>query len=138
MFLDSNIIISSLISKTGASYELLSNADHLIIISNYSDKEILRASKRLKRFNLSDTRIHEAIIKIRQVKVPITIAQIKKKYSNFVIDIDDSHVIAGAIYSKSSYLLTYNIKHFKVEKIKEELNIIVTDPGKYLHSLRLN
>ena len=51
-------------------------------------------------------------------------------------DPNDAHIIAGAVKAKAQFLLTYNLKDYKIDKIKKDFGIIVTTPAKFLQYLR--
>ncbi len=53
-----------------------------------------------------------------------------------VIDPNDAHILAGSKTAKAKFLVSYNIKHFMVDKIAEELKIVVLTPAKFLQYLR--
>lgn len=126
MFVDSDVVISSLISDKGAAYQLLNlNDNNLIrIISNLSQKELKIVMSRL---NIDKPLPKLEIINIKDIK----------KYSAYSLDPNDAHIIAGADQSKSRFLITYNLRHYKIDKIKQDLDIIVTTPGTFLQYLRL-
>ncbi len=135
VFIDSDVIISSLISSTGAAYMLLHEVTDIeLCISSLSKKEI---EKVVKRMSLSDSKLYEVFSKrVSIVSIPTSISEIKKQYSNFVLDIDDAHIVAGAKESDAQFLITYNTKHYKADKIKEDCNIIILTPATFLQFLR--
>ena len=58
--------------------------------------------------------------------------------NKYTRDANDSHIVAGAKMAKAQFLVTYNTKHFQVEKIQDELGITVLPPAfllQYLLSL---
>ena len=62
--------------------------------------------------------------------------EIKERYKDYVEDLNDAHIVAGAAESKAHFLITYNIRDFKIEKIKKDFDIIVLTPGMFLQYLR--
>ena len=74
--------------------------------------------------------------KLDEITLTQKILSIKKQYSVYVNDTNDSHIIAGAIKSKSKFLITYNIRHYKIENIKRAFGIITLTPGLFLQYLR--
>lgn len=125
IFVDSDVVISSLISTNGAAFQLLNSKNDLIkIISNLSQKELKIVMARL---NIDKPLPILEIINIKNIK----------KYSVYSTDPNDSHIVAGADQSKSRFLITYNLKHYKIDKIKQDLKIIVMTPGTFLQYLRL-
>ncbi len=134
VFLDSDIVISSLISNTGASYQLINNKNIVCFISNVSFKEL---SLVVKKLNLDDTKFNK-IVKgnLKTCNLSLGLKQIKANYKKYVKDINDAHIISGAVESKVNFLITYNIKDFEINKIKEKYNIKVMTPGTFLQFLR--
>ncbi len=74
--------------------------------------------------------------RLKTVMLKETISNIKDQYREYVHDIDDAHVVAGAKAAKARFLISYNIKDFKLNKIKNDFNIIVMTPGRFLQYLR--
>ncbi len=137
IFVDSDVTISSLLSSSGAAYFLLNKFNLELYISNISIKEIKRGVDKLdldneKFQNLLKKRLRA--IKLKEDKIGIE--RIKITFKDYVFDEDDTHIVAGAIKSKAKLILTYNIKDFKLDKIKRDLNILVTTPAKFLQYLR--
>ena len=135
IFLDSDVVISSLISKSGVAYLLINSSfpNLGLFVSNLSVQEITKVSKRL---NLDQKRLKVAIGKLDKIMMEDQLIDIKKKYRDYVSDIDDTHIVAGAVKSKARFLISYNIKDFKVGKIKQDFNIIVTSPANLIQYLR--
>jgi len=127
IFLDSDVIISSLLSSTGAAYLLTHQKSAIKYISNLSVKEIKIVTKRLEIKTIS----------VDQLLSRLKIVRLKKDFGReYVTDVNDSHVVNGAVAAKARFLLSYNLKHFKIEKIKRELNILVYRPAQFLQYLR--
>lgn len=135
VFVDSDVIISSLISSSGAAYFLLNQAHGLkFFISNISQNELLEVAKELK---LDQAKLKNLLRK-RFEKVPIKekLAEIKLSCCEYTIDPGDAHIIAGAKESKANFLVSFNVRHFKTDKIKKDFNIAVITPANLLQYLR--
>ena len=132
VFLDSDVIISSLLSKTGASFEILKNAKVKKVISKTIKEEVLSVAKRLS-IDLAGERIYK---NIKIVPIKLKKARLAEEYLSYVLDQEDSHVVAGANIAKANFLLTHNLKHYQVTKIKNDFEIIVMKPGNFLQYLR--
>ena len=136
VFVDSDAIISSLISDRGAAYFLLNKKLPKIrfFISNASFKEQKIVVKRLK----INKKRFQGLIKKRLtiVRLEKSIDQLKKKYQAYTLDPDDAHVVAGAQKSKAKFLITYNQRHFRKDKIKKDLGILLLTPAQFLQYLR--
>ena len=133
VFLDTDVIISSLISNTGASYEVINHPKIEKIISKTVVKEVNEVSKRL---NIADQYTKTTLKKVTTISLGITKNNLKKNYQEYIFDEKDSHVVAGAHRSKSKFLLTHNIKHYKVNSVEIDLGIMVIKPGNFLQYLR--
>lgn len=134
IFVDSDVVISSLISKTGSAYYFVNESGFNLFISNVSEKELQKGKVKL---GLSETDLTNILQrKVRKVILTKTIPEIKEEHSSYVNDLNDAHIVAGAVKAKAKVLLTFNIKHFDTELIKKELGILVLKPGNYLQYLR--
>ncbi len=135
LFVDSDVIISSLISSTGAAFLLLNQTDELqLFISNVSLQELEIV---IERLGLSKERLEDLIRKrFSLVKLDKPIEKIKSEFLEYVLDINDAHIVAGAHEASAEFLISYNTKHFKVDKLKEEFNVILTTPANLLQYLR--
>ncbi|MBU0569879.1 PIN domain-containing protein [Patescibacteria group bacterium] len=132
-FIDSDVIISSLISKTGVAHFLIHKANTNLVISNYSQIELKRVVKRL---NLKNIEFKNTLKKFKVVLLQKSLSKIKKKFTKYVTDQNDAHIIAGAVKAKTKFLISYNQKHFKANSIKRDFNIILFTPAQFLQYLR--
>jgi predicted nucleic acid-binding protein len=135
LFVDSDVVISSLLSSSGAAFLLIHKTDDInLFISNLSQKELETVSSRL---NLP---IHELHLlfknKLDIIQLKQTTQDAKKEYKEYVSDSNDAHIILGAKEAKVRFLITYNLKDFKIEKIKQNFNILVMTPGQFIQYLR--
>lgn len=136
LFVDSDVIISSLLSPSGASYLLL-HTDKLeikLFISNISYLELEIVTERL---HIEKQKL-KLLIKERFTVVELrnSAQQLKETYGKYTNDPNDAHIVAGAEKTRADFLISYNIKHFKMERIKRDLDSIVTTPGNFLQYLR--
>ncbi|MGB9706794.1 MAG: PIN domain-containing protein [Microgenomates group bacterium] len=136
VFIDSDVVISSLISSSGAAYLLLEKKQKNLkfFISNISQKELKIVAWRLKIKPDKLEKLVKNRFKIIKLKKPNK--DLKEKYADYVLDPNDAHIIAGAVESKAKFLLTYNWRHFKREKIKNDFNLIIFTPAIFLQYLR--
>ncbi len=133
VFIDSDVIISSLLSSKGAAFKLLHTTDIIPIISTGSLKELRVVCKRL---HIESTAL-ETFIQKKFTVIPIRV-KMQKKYKKYILDPNDLHVVAGAISAKAAYLISYNLKHFRIENIKNDLKILCMTPALFLQYLRSN
>lgn len=134
VFVDSDVIISSLLSTSGASYQLLHTDSVTHIISSFSQKEVEIVIERLS-INKND---FEQLVKERLKIIPLSISAVtvKTKFQEYVFDSKDAHIVAGAKEANIRFLITYNVKDYKIERIKDDFNIIILTPGQFLQYLR--
>ncbi len=135
VFFDSDVIISSLISTTGAAFYLVHHAD--AVDSLVSTLSVIEIEKVIERLSLNAGDFKKLIgIKVSTIAMEQTIAAVKKEYSEYVTDINDAHIVAGAVKGKVRFLVSYNIKHFKADKLKKDFGIILITPANLLQYLR--
>ena len=132
-FVDSDVIISSLISSKGAAYILLNKISDRLVVSSQSVQELERVVTREK---MSLDALHATLSLLRVVPLTAINNDLVSYYSTFVLDPDDSHIVAGAVVANVKFLITYNTRHFSILQIKNKFNITVLKPGNYLQYLR--
>ncbi|HCS78913.1 TPA: hypothetical protein DIV55_04185 [Patescibacteria group bacterium] len=134
VFIDSDVVISSLLSSTGAAYFLLNQSQIKPIISPVSLKELTIVTKRM---SIASQKL-ELLVKERFEVFNITgeLKEIRQEYADYVTDINDAHIVVGAHSAKVKYLISYNLKHFKTDNIKGELDILLLTPALFLQYLR--
>ena len=133
VFLDTDVLISALLSQKGASYKLINDTKFKKIISKTITEETNEVSR---RENINKGAVRAILKKTKITSLFLSKEKLLKTYSKYVFDEEDSHVVAGAYISKSNFLLTHNIKHYHVIKIKNDLGIKVMRPGDFLQYLR--
>ncbi|MEX0616533.1 MAG: PIN domain-containing protein [Candidatus Woykebacteria bacterium] len=134
VFVDSDVVISSLLSQSGAAY-ILTNAKNLqLFISNIAYQELKIVTERLgiEKQKLDDL-LRE---RFKTVELEENLSVIKGKYGNLVLDQNDAHILAGAKAESARFLVSYSTKHFKAEEIKRVFNIISLKPAFMLQYLR--
>lgn len=134
VFVDSDVVVSSLISKFGAAHFLVNETSLKFFISNLSYRELKIVGRRLGLKNGALDMLVKKRFQIVQLKT--SLRKIKEKYKDYAIDINDSHIIAGAVKSKAKFLVTYNLRHFNIDKIKRDFDILMMTPARFLQYLR--
>lgn len=134
IFVDSDVIISSFLSQSGAAYFLLDTTSLQLFISSISKKELEIVVRRLSIKDEMLTTLIENNLEI--VVLSESLPSIKESLGQYVLDENDAHILAGAKAAKAGFLITYNIKDFKIDKIKKDLNILTLTPGNFLQYLR--
>ncbi len=134
VFVDSDVIISSLISRTGASYLIINQFSVNLYISNFSHEELIRTTEKLR---ISSDRLEKVLKeKFKKVKIKLSQKEILNNFGDYAYDFEDAHIICGAKEAKAKFLITFNIKDYKLQKIYDELGIRVLVPGELLEYLR--
>ena len=136
VFVDSDVVISSLISQKGAAHFLLGEKISKVkfYISNFSFKEQKTVVERLK---INQKKFQDLVKKrFAIIRLKTTAGQIKRDYQIYTTDPNDAHIVAGAEESKAKFLITYNQRHFKGDKIRNDLNILLLTPAQFLQYLR--
>ncbi len=135
IFLDSDVVISSLISNSGAAYLLINNVKDLdLYISNLSQIELEIVVERLS----IDKNLLIEVVNNRFQKVNLEESNetIKEQYGDYVLDINDAHIVAGANKGQVRFLISYNLRHYKLDKIKADFGVIALTPAQFLQYLR--
>jgi predicted nucleic acid-binding protein len=135
VFADSDVIISSLLSTSGAAYALLHTTQNIeLFVSNFSIIELKRVVDRL---NLDQDALHETIGTLfNSVEIGISYKEVQAVFADYTRDADDAHIVAGAKEAKATHLVSYNLRHFEAEKIERDFQITLLTPGLFLQYLR--
>lgn len=135
VFFDSDVIISSIISNKGAAHLLLNSSAISPNASDIQQQELFIVANRL---DLNLGRLNNLIKdKFRIIKIKILNPEIKKRFLKYVLDPNDAHIVAGIATAKPSFFVSYNLKHFKIDKIKTDFKAISLTPAQLLQYLRL-
>ena len=132
VYLDSDVLVSSCLSSTGAA-NLLLNINTLVkFYSNIQKNELKIVFERLSI----------QPIKLSQALKKCTIITLKSphfaSYSKYTTDVNDRHIIAGAVTSGTKFLISYNLKHFQVESLKRDFGLITFTPAQFLQYARIS
>jgi predicted nucleic acid-binding protein len=134
VFVDSDVVISSLLSSSGAASFLLGLKEVIPVISSVS---LLELRSVVSRLGINPSKLETLVSKrFEVVTLKSSIQEIKKECEPYVIDIGDAHIVAGAKESGVQYLISYNIRHFKVDNIKDDFEIILLTPALFIQYLR--
>ncbi len=135
LYVDSDVVISSLILATGAAHMLLHSTEEVeLYVSNLSTLELEKVVDRLQL----DSKKLSQVISTRFVLVKISQSPkaVQQLFADYVRDNDDTHIVAGAKEAKVMFLISYNIRHFESEKLRQDFQIILLTPGMFLQYLR--
>lgn len=130
VYLDSDVLVSSCLSGTGAA-NLLLNKDNLVkFYTNIQESELKIVFERLA---IPPAKLTETLQKCTLVTLKSPNLSL---YSKYTLDPNDRHIIAGADSSGTKFLISYNLKHFRIETIKRDFNINTLTPAQFLQFLR--
>jgi len=134
LYTDSDVIISSLISQSGAASFIFSLKNINFFASNYSKKETKIVVERL---GLKEGKVNELFgKKLEVVLLEDDLEKIKEKFTDCVTDKNDAHIVAGAVKAKAQFLISYNLRHYKADKIKTDFGMLLMTPAMFLQYLR--
>ncbi len=137
--IDTNVFLSSLFSKNGASHKLVlwianqyknSHKKYNVIsntlVTEYED--VLTRDKNIEKFkNFSIDEVEEFIDGICLIS---NHQKINFLWRPFLRDSNDDMVLEVAFNSRADYIVTHNIKDFK--GVKENFNIEIVTPKEFL------
>ncbi|OGG30599.1 hypothetical protein A2973_01180 [Candidatus Gottesmanbacteria bacterium RIFCSPLOWO2_01_FULL_49_10] len=133
VFVDSDVVISSLMSKTGAAYLLMNDGRIARFISDVSLLELERVADAL---HLSQKDLQKLV----QTRCDVVAIGDRKneltRMAEYTRDANDAHIVLGGKLAKAKFLVTYNMKHYRTGKIRDDLGIIVLPPAFLLQYLR--
>ncbi|MDD3818789.1 MAG: PIN domain-containing protein [Actinomycetota bacterium] len=134
VFLDASVFIAAAGSESGGSSLVLKICGGLHFSAVVSRKILLEAQINIRKKLPSEAllRFYKEIDRLNpEVINPLTEGNLSNY--NDIITLKDCHVLAGAIESKASFLITLDRKHFKTEAImKANLPVTIMTPGEFL------
>lgn len=135
IFVDSDVIISSLLSSSGAAYMLLNETKATrLYLSNFSIAELEPVTARL---HIKPDKLSLLIAgRLTRLEIAQPYEAIQKQFADYVLDSHDAHIVAGAKQAGAAFLVSYNVRHFQAEKLKHDFKIILMTPGTFLQYLR--
>lgn len=133
-FLDSDVVISSLLSKSGAAFALVHHEMVEPVISDASYQEMTIVAERLgiPRKNLASL----ASKRFHLVKIDMLPKHAENQYRQYVIDPNDAHIVAGAVAAHATFLISYNLKHFRADRVKFDFDLLLLTPARFLQYIR--
>lgn len=137
IFFDASVIIASLLSSIGGSSKLLEyvRAGRLAgVTSQTALEEVLDKAEKIKK---SKAEIENFVAKSRLlVRKNITFKEIASYQG--LIDVEDAHLIAGAVLTKSSHLVSLDKKHLLRKDIQKKfLPLKIVSPKDLLEEIAL-
>ena len=132
-FLDSDVVISSLLSSRGAARVLIDAGAVDRWVSSSSVRELEDV---VDRMVIERTKLHHTLRRCHVASLIEYEATLVRTHARYVSDEGDAHVVAGVVEAHAQYLITYNLKHFYRDRIKADFDILVMTPALFLQYLR--
>jgi len=131
--IDTNVFISALRSKRGASYKLLFETDVSLFVSNISTPLILEyesvARREMARLTVTAAQVDTILDSICKTAEACTVSF---RWRPFLKDPGDDFILELAVQSQSRYIITYNKTHFAGV---EQFGIVLLTPQEFLQLL---
>ena len=138
VFLDTSVFIAAAGSKSGGSSLVLKICSGLSFSAVVSQKILLEAQVNIRKKLSSEALLcfYKEIDKLNPEIIKPPDEENLKNYNN-IIALKDRHVLAGALKSKASFLITLDCKHFKTDAIKRaNLPITIMTPKEFLEFVK--
>lgn len=136
VFLDTNVLIAGLASRTGASAAILDlgEAEEIrIIISQHVLIEADRVF--LNKFPHLSGQFRMFIKNLAPLLIDDPKPQAVREAGK-VIEIDDAPILAAVKSQKMDYLVTLNTRHFKTAQVRNYLSTPIVTPAEFLTAFR--
>ena len=136
VFLDSSVLISGVISQTGASSAILDlgEAGEIVIILS---KGVLVETDRVFERKFPDlAEEFRKFIKSLSPSVADDPTSEEIREAESVIDKDDAPILAAAKKENIHYLVSLDTKHFHTNKVRQYLKSPVVTPAQFLTEFR--
>lgn len=118
VFIDSSVLLSAACSKTGASAAIVGYCKKKYIegcVSSYVLEEIQRNA--IKKLNETEKiRLHRLLIAAR-LKLVSDPSEAFLQKARLLVPQKDAPVLAAAVSSLCTYLITLDVKHFKAQTV---------------------
>ena len=136
VFLDTNVLIAGLLSRTGASAAILDLGEAEEILVVVSQQVLVEADRVfLAKFPHLIGRYRKFIKNLAPLLVddpkPSAVREAKK-----VINFEDAPILAAAKEGSVDYLVTLNTRHFNAPAVQNFLSIPVVTPSEFLTAFR--
>ena len=136
VFLDTNVLISGLMSRTGASAAILDlgEAEEIIIVIS---RHVLVEADRV--FLAKFPRLIDPFRMFIKNLMPLLVDDPKPQAvheAGTIIEMGDAPILAAVKSEHVDYLVTLNTKHFKTVKVREYCSTPILTPGEFLAVFR--
>lgn len=136
VFLDTNILIAGLASRTGASAAILDLGEAEEILIVLSRQVLVEADRTFtaKFPHLVDR--YRTFIKNLSPLLANDPPGSAVKDAAQVIHVDDAPILAAATHERIDYLVTLNTRHFTTPQVRAFLPVPIVTPAEFLNAFR--
>jgi len=136
VFLDTNVLISGLASRKGASAAILDLGEAEEIRIAISKHVLIEADRVfLAKFPHLIDRFRVFIKNL----APLLLEDPKSqdvRDANKIIEIGDAPILAAVKFQKVDYLVTLNTKHFQTVQVRSYISTPIVTPGEFLNAFQ--
>lgn len=137
VFLDTNVLIAGLASRTGASAAILDLGEAEEILAVVSRQVVIEADRVfLAKFPHLIERYRAFIKNLSPLLVEDPSPEMIRKAAHWTTDPDDAPILAAALGEPIDYLVTFNTKHFNTPKARAALAAPIVTPSEFLMAFR--
>jgi putative PIN family toxin of toxin-antitoxin system len=136
VFLDTSVLISGTISRTGGSATILDLGEAEEILVVVSRQVLIEADRVFSaKFPEFARRFRDFLHNLAPLVVEDPSSEAVREAAE-VIHPDDAAILAAARSSSLDYLVTLDARHFKTPQVRAYLSIPAVSPGEFLAAFR--
>jgi predicted nucleic acid-binding protein len=137
VFLDSNVLLSGLVSGTGAARRVLELAELGLIQLVLSDMVIVEVDRNLQAHGFEELLplFRQYLLHLKPFKQPDP-SKSEVLRATKVINAKDAPILAAALEVEPDYLLTFDTRHFRTPAILKQVSFSIMTPAEFLESLK--
>ena len=138
VFLDASVFVAAAGSASGGSSLILEVCKGLGFSAVTTRKILLEAQRNIRK-KMSSEALLRFYKEIGNLSLEVIKPPAKEKLSQYdnIITLKDRHVLAGALESRTAFLITLDRKHFQTEAIKQaNLPITIMTPKEFLELVK--
>jgi predicted nucleic acid-binding protein len=138
VFLDSNALLSGLVSESGAARRVLDLAELGIIQVVLSDLVIVEVDRNLQEHGFEHLLplLRQYLLGLKPHSQPDPSKE-KVLSAAQTINVKDAPILAAALEAELDYFLTFDTKHFKAPAIQKRVSFEIMTPSEFLESLTI-
>lgn len=136
--MDSNVLLSGLVSETGAARRVLDLAELGLIQLILSDMVIVEVDRNLQEHGFEELLplFRQYLLRLRPLKEPDPSKEEVVRAAEF-INPKDAPILTAALKAEADYLLTFDVRHFRTPATLKQVSFAIMTPGEFLESFRV-